>query len=100
LENATTLVKRYDKLLSQHPGKWIAIKDTRVIATAQNIEELIDKVKKQNDILIAYSPTPAEKKIRYLLRFSLKSAGHIRSLIERSSLLCCVRTPPKLNVQT
>jgi hypothetical protein len=68
LENTTTLIKKYDKLLSQHPGKWVAIKDNKVIATAENIEQLTKKIKKQNDILIAYSPTPSEKKVGYLLQ--------------------------------
>lgn len=68
MENTTALIKKYDKLLSQHPGKWVAIKDNKVIATAENIEELTNKIKKQNDILIAYSPTPSEKKIGYLLQ--------------------------------
>ena len=68
MENSTTIIKKYDKLLSQHHGKWVAIKDNKVIATAENIEDLTEKTKKQNDILIAYSPTPSEKKVGYLLQ--------------------------------
>jgi hypothetical protein len=67
LEKTTTLIKKYDKLLSQHPGKWVAIADDKVIATAENIEDLTRKIKKMNDVLVAYSPTPSEKKVGYLL---------------------------------
>jgi len=67
LEKTTSLIKKYDKLMSQHPGKWVAISDNKVIATSENIEELTQKIKKLNDILVAYSPTPSEKKIGYLL---------------------------------
>jgi hypothetical protein len=68
LENTTTIIKKYDKLLSQHRGKWVAIKDNRVIATAESIEDLTKKIKKQNDVFVAYSPTPSEKKVGYLLQ--------------------------------
>jgi len=67
LEKATALIKKYDKLMSQHPGKWVAISDNKVIATSENIEELTDKIKQLNDILIVYSPTLSEKKVGYLL---------------------------------
>jgi len=67
LEKATLLIKKYDKLMSKHPGKWVAISGNKVIATSENIEELTQKIKQLNDILIAYSPTPSEKKIGYLL---------------------------------
>jgi hypothetical protein len=68
LETAASAIKKYDKLLSQHPGKWVAISNEgKVIATSENIEKLTEKVKQLNDILIAYSPTPSEKKIGYLL---------------------------------
>jgi UV DNA damage repair endonuclease len=67
LEKTTTLIKKYDKLLSQHPGKWVAIADDKVIATAESIEDLTRKIKKLNDVLVAYSPTPSEKKVGYLL---------------------------------
>jgi hypothetical protein len=67
LEKTATLIKKYDKLLSHHPGKWVAIADNKVIATSENIEELTKKIKQLNDILIAYSPTPSEKKVGYLL---------------------------------
>jgi len=53
--------------MSKYPGKWVAISDNKVIATSENIEELTKKIKQLNDILIAYSPTPSEKKIGYLL---------------------------------
>lgn len=66
LEKVTTLLRRYDKLMSQHPGKWVAISDNKVIATSENIEELTNKIRQLNDILIAYSPTPSEKKVGYL----------------------------------
>jgi hypothetical protein len=67
LQETTTLIKKYDKLLSQHPGKWVAIAENKVIATAENVEELTRKIKKINDVLVAYSPTPNEKKVGYLL---------------------------------
>lgn len=67
MEKTTTLIKKYDKLLNQHPGKWVAIADNKVIATAASIEELTKKIKKLNDVLVAYSPTPSEKKVGYLL---------------------------------
>jgi len=54
--------------MSQHPGKWVAISDDKVIATSENIEELTEKIKQLNDVLVAYSPTPSEKKIGYLLQ--------------------------------
>jgi predicted CopG family antitoxin len=55
--------------MSQHPGKWVAISDEgKVIATSENIEELTEKIKQLNDILVAYSPTPSEKKVGYLLQ--------------------------------
>jgi hypothetical protein len=67
LEKTTLLIKKYDKLMSQHPGKWVAISDNKVIATSENIEELTQKIKQLNDVLVAYSPTPSEKKVGYLL---------------------------------
>ena len=67
MEKASTLIKKYDKLMGQHPGKWIAISDNKVIATSENIEELTNKIKQLNDILIVYSPTLSEKKVGYLL---------------------------------
>jgi len=54
--------------MSQHPGKWIAIANDKVIATSENIEGLTKKIKELNDVLVAYSPTPSEKKIGYLLQ--------------------------------
>jgi len=45
----------------------VAIADNKVIATAENIEDLTRKIKKLNDVLVAYSPTPNEKKVSYLL---------------------------------
>jgi len=68
LEKAAMLIKKYDKLMSQHPGKWIAISNDKVIATSESIEELTEKIKQLNDVLVAYSPTPSEKKIGYLLQ--------------------------------
>jgi len=68
LEKASLLIKKYDKLVGKHPGKWVAIFNDKVIATSENIEELIEKIKQLNDVLVAYSPTPAEKKIGYLLQ--------------------------------
>ena len=62
------LIKKYGKLMSQHPGKWVAISNDKVIATSENIEELTTKIKELNDVLVAYSPTPSEKKIGYLLQ--------------------------------
>jgi hypothetical protein len=67
LEKAALLIKKYVRLMSKHPGKWVAIFNDKVIATSQNIEELTKKIKQLNDVLIAYSPTPSEKKIGYLL---------------------------------
>ena len=67
MEKTTTLIKKYDKLMSQHPGKWVAITDNKVIATSKNIEELTKKIKQLNDVLVVYSPTPSEKKVGYLL---------------------------------
>jgi len=67
LEKIALLIKKYDKLMSKHPGKWVAISNDKVIATSENIEELTKKIKQQNDVLVAYSPTPSEKKIGYLL---------------------------------
>jgi len=54
--------------MSQHPGKWVAISNDKVIATSKNIEELTKKIEQLNDVLVAYSPTPSEKKIGYLLQ--------------------------------
>jgi len=68
LEKTALLIKKYDKLMSQHPGKWVAISNDKVIATSENIEELTKKIKELNDVLVAYSPTPSEKKIGYLLQ--------------------------------
>ena len=68
MEKAALLIKKYDKLMSQHPGKWVAISDDKVIATSENIEELTEKIKQLNDVLVAYSPTPQEKKVGYLLQ--------------------------------
>jgi len=68
LEKTALLIKKYDKLMSQHPGKWVAISNDKVIATSENIEELTKKIQKLNDVLVAYSPTPSEKKIGYLLQ--------------------------------
>jgi len=67
LEKASSLLKKYDKLMSQHPGKWVAISNDKVIATSENIDELTKEIKQLNDVLIAYSPTPSEKQIGYLL---------------------------------
>jgi len=68
LEKTALLIKKYDKLMSKHPGKWIAISNDKVIATSKNIEELTQKIKQLNDVLVAYSPTPSEKKVGYLLQ--------------------------------
>ncbi|NIU83347.1 MAG: hypothetical protein GWN64_07670 [Candidatus Thorarchaeota archaeon] len=68
MEKATVLIKRYDELMNKHPGKWVAITDDKVIATAENIEELTQKIKELNDVFVAYSPTPQEKKVGYLLQ--------------------------------
>ena len=68
MEKTVLLIKKYDKLMSQHPGKWIAISKDKVIATSESIEELAGKIKQLNDVLVAYSPTPSEKKIGYLLQ--------------------------------
>jgi len=68
LEKTVTLIKKYDKLISQHPGKWVAISNDKVIATSENIEELTTKIKQLNDVLVVYSPTPSEKKVGYLLQ--------------------------------
>jgi len=68
LEKAVLLIKKYDKLISKHPGKWVVISNDKVIVTSENIEELTKKIKQLNDILVAYSPTPSEKKIGYLLQ--------------------------------
>jgi len=68
LEKAALLIKKFDKLMSKHPGKWVAISNNKVIATSENIEELTQKIKQLNDVLVAYSPTPSEKKIGYLLQ--------------------------------
>jgi len=62
------LIKKYDKLMSKHPGKWVAISNDKVIATSNSVEELTQKIKQLNDILVAYSPTPSEKKVGYLLQ--------------------------------
>ena len=43
LEKAALLIRRYDKLLNKHPGKWVAIDHDKVIATSENIEELTGK---------------------------------------------------------
>ena len=67
MEQITLLIKKYNKLMSKHPGKWVAISNDKVIATSENIEELTEKIKQLNDVLVAYSPTPSEKKIGYLL---------------------------------
>lgn len=67
MEKATLLIKKYDKLMSQHPGKWVAISDNKVIATSENVEDLTQKIKQLNDVLVAYSPTSSEKKVGYLL---------------------------------
>jgi len=67
LEKTILLIKRYDKLLNKHPGKWVAIDHDRVIATSENIDELTKKIEHKNDVLVAYSPTPSEKKVGYLL---------------------------------
>jgi len=67
LENAALLIRKYDKLMSKHPGKWVAISNDKVIATSENIDELTKRIKQLNDVLVAYSPTPSEKKIGYLL---------------------------------
>jgi len=68
LEKTALLIKKYDKLMNKHPGKWVAISNDKVIATSENIEELTKEIKQLNDVLVAYSPTPAEKKIGYLLQ--------------------------------
>ena len=68
MEKAAVLIKKYDKLMSKHPGKWVAITDDKVIVTAENIEELTQKIKELNDVFVAYSPTPQEKKVGYLLQ--------------------------------
>jgi hypothetical protein len=67
LEKAALLIRKFDRLMSKHPGKWVAISNDKVIATSKDIEELTKKIKQLNDVLIAYSPTPSEKKIGYLL---------------------------------
>ncbi|MFQ6086462.1 MAG: DUF5678 domain-containing protein [Candidatus Bathyarchaeia archaeon] len=68
MEKTATLIKKYNRLMSKHPGKWVAIHNDKVIATSKNIQELTQKIKKLNDVFIAYSPTPQEKKVGYLLQ--------------------------------
>lgn len=67
MAKSTLLIRKYDRLLNKHPGKWVAIDHDRVIATSENIEELTKKIENKNDVLVAYSPTPSEKKVGYLL---------------------------------
>ena len=68
MEKSALLIRKYDRLLDKHPGKWVAIADDKVIATSENIDELTKKIKHKNDVLVAYSPTPSEKKVGYLLQ--------------------------------
>ena len=68
MEKTPLLIKKYDELMSLHPRKWVAISNDEVIAASENIEELTKKIEQLNDVLVAYSPTPSEKKIGYLLQ--------------------------------
>ncbi|HKZ93577.1 MAG TPA: DUF5678 domain-containing protein [Candidatus Bathyarchaeia archaeon] len=67
MQRASLLIKKYDKLISQYPGRWVAVSNNKVIADSESIEELTQKKRQLNDVLVAYSPTPSEKKIGYLL---------------------------------
>jgi hypothetical protein len=68
MEKTAMLIKKYNRLMSKHPGKWVAIQNDKIIATSKTIEELTQKIKKLNDVFVAYSPTPQEKKVGYLLQ--------------------------------
>jgi len=67
VKKTVELVKKYDRLMSQHPGRWVAISGDKVVDTAESAEELAEKIKGLNDVFLGYSPTPEEKKVDYLL---------------------------------
>ncbi len=64
---AERLVKGYEDLMAKHPGKWVAIHNNEVVASAESVVKLRETVEKLNDVFIGYSPTPREKKVGYLL---------------------------------
>jgi len=67
MKKTVELVKKYDRLMGKHPGRWVAISGDKVVATAESVEELAEKIKGLNDVFLGYSPTPEEKKVGYLL---------------------------------
>ena len=69
MEKAVKLIKKYDELMSEYPGRWVAICDDEVVATAESAEELMDKITGLDDVFVGYSPTPEEKRVGYLLPF-------------------------------
>lgn len=64
---AAKLVRRYEDLMAKYPGKWVAIYNDEVVATAESVMKLKEKVEGLDDVFIGYSPTPEERKVGYLL---------------------------------
>lgn len=57
-----------EKIKKENVGKWIAIRDTEVVATSRTFREVMRIVKEMGikDITVVYSPTEEEKKYGYL----------------------------------
>lgn len=67
-----------EKIKSENVGKWIGLKDSKVVVTSESHGELYKKLKEQgmNGIYVFYSPTEKEKRYGFLFqmnRWKLKS---------------------------
>ena len=62
--------KKIQTLLKKHVGKWIAVKDGKVVACARRHRDIYTILAKKgiDGAYVVYSPTAKEKKYRFLFR--------------------------------
>lgn len=62
-------IEEIEQIKKEHVGKWIALKDSEIIAVDADYHELhkILKEKRFRDIMVIYAPNPEEKKVEFLL---------------------------------
>jgi len=58
------------ELKKKFPGKWIAVKEGRVITVSNSHDEIMKEIKKKglDDTYVFYSPTEKEKKYKFLFQ--------------------------------
>jgi hypothetical protein len=57
-----------EEIRRKFAGKWIAVKDERVVAVSDSHDEMIREIKRKglDGIYVFYSPTEKEKKYEFL----------------------------------